>query len=198
MMKMAWRSTLLRCSPVGAFPIQKRLVKYLEYLERLTIIPNKIKPEDLDVSKKHATITVKRKELGAVAVKPAEVRSGSKRDFTITYDASEELKLGDVIEVKLPAEWPVPTAFNYDDNKLVATIDGTVTPIATFATADKVRVYLDGPPSRVKFHDVSVGDNLTRRGDSVVRILIGGADEEGTQKGTRCQRLVRLYLSMTT
>ena len=57
-----------------------------------------------------------------LTVKPAEVTAGQKEvDFTITYTPTEELKEGDVIEVRLPAGWPAPTAFNYNvDNQLVS------------------------------------------------------------------------------
>ena len=66
-------------------------------------------------SNEQPTLTVNRQVLGELTVAPAEVTAGSENDFTITYKATEALEMekDDVIEVKLPADWPVPTPYNF-------------------------------------------------------------------------------------
>ena len=56
-----------------------------------------------------------RKTQGEVTVAPASVTAGSKQDFTITYKATEAMEDGDVIEIKLPADWVAPTAYQLDE-----------------------------------------------------------------------------------
>ena len=89
------------------------------------------------------TMTVNRKTLGELAIKSTDIKSktspvtaGSNRDFTFTYKASAtealagsidddgEPQAPDVIEIRLPANWPSPTPYNFNlDNKLVYTDD---------------------------------------------------------------------------
>ena len=63
------------------------------------------------------TITVNRKTQGEVTVAPVSVTAGDKQDFTITYKATEAMIEGDVIEVKLPADWFAPTVYQLDEDK---------------------------------------------------------------------------------
>ena len=73
-------------------------------------------------SDEQPTVTVKRKELGALAVSPAEVTAGSEVDFTITYTTDEKLdgstedadgnsRKPDVIEIKLPKDQAAPMPY---------------------------------------------------------------------------------------
>ena len=65
-------------------------------------------------SDRQPTITVKRKILGEVDVSPKTVPAGSMQDFEITYTASEAMEKDNVIEITLPAGWPVPMAYSYN------------------------------------------------------------------------------------
>ena len=146
------------------------------------------------------SIELTRKILGELAVKPAEVTAGREQDFKITYKASDALVEDDVIEVRLPATWTAPTAFNYNlDNKLENTApDKTLLADALAAAllADTTlpHVYLSGPISRIKDHDVIVEGNAVQ--GSIVKIVLGvrGVSKGGTivleYKGVTVQRML--------
>ena len=121
----------------------------------------------------HPTITVTRKALGEFKVEPNEVTAGSMKDFTLTYKATEAMKAGDAIEIRLPKGWPAPEVLplNGRDN------DGTD------LTKDKEdpHIYLSGSTSRFENAGVSVIDSgggvetpgTVNRNGSIVRVELG-------------------------
>ena len=123
------------------------------------------------------TIKVNRKALGELDVADNEVTAGSKKDFTITYKATEALSANDVIEVRLPKNWPAPTA--YDLNASDKPTDATVP-----------NVYVSGSVSRLEGTTVSVIDGngsgetpgTENPNGSIVRIELGskGLPKNGT------------------
>ncbi|RKU14344.1 hypothetical protein C6502_00555 [Candidatus Poribacteria bacterium] len=121
-------------------------------------VKGKFKPPDA-ASTTQPTVTVTRKELGAVAIGPvAKVPAGSAQKFTITYTASETLVKDSVIEVRLPNWSTVPTAYQLDDDPIPAADD------------KGPHVYLGGSKSRLAGSTVSVEED----GDtSIVRITLG-------------------------
>ena len=117
----------------------------------------KFKPADA-ASATQPTVTVTRKELGAVAIAPPKVTAGDAEKFTITYTASEALVKDSVIEVRLPNWSTVPTAYQLDDDPIPAADD------------KEPHVYLGGSKSRLEGSTVSVEED----GDtSIVRITLG-------------------------
>ena len=79
--------------------------------------PATFRPKDAAASETQPTIVVNRKMQGEVTVAPASVTAGSKQDFTITYKATEAMEVGNVIEIKLPADWLAPTVYQLDEDK---------------------------------------------------------------------------------
>ena len=79
--------------------------------------PATFRPKDAAASETQPTIVVNRKMQGEVTVAPASVTAGSKQDFTITYKATEAMVDDDVIEIKLPADWVAPTAYQLADDQ---------------------------------------------------------------------------------
>ena len=146
------------------------------------------------------TMTVNRKTLGELAIKSTDIKSrtspvtaGSNRDFTFTYKASAtealagsidddgDPQLPDVIEIRLPPNWPSPTPYNFNlDNKLVYTDEAGVVTMLKDATGP--HVYLDGSLSRLLGAGISVIDG-------------GGVTAPETPDGTGIQ-WVRLFALM--
>ena len=106
------------------------------------------------------TMTVNRKTLGELTIKStiksktSPVTAGSNQDFTFTYKASAtealagsvndegEVQVPDVIEIRLPPEWPSPTPYNFNlDNKLAYTDEAGVETMLKDATGP--HVYLE-------------------------------------------------------
>ena len=143
------------------------------------------------------TITVNRKTSGKLAIKPNDVTAGSKQDFTFTYTTTEDMITdGDndgeidsdntegggakAIEIRLPANWPSPTPFNFnDDNQLV---DSTTPTPVMLKDAKGPHVYLSGSASRlddfmvsvINGADISVEDPDAHNGmGSIVRVDLG-------------------------
>ena len=124
-----------------------------------------------EVSDRHPTMTVTRKTLGELTIKSktSPVTAGGNQDFTFTYKATEALAgptvdahglaqvPPDVIEIRLPKNWPSPTPYNFDtDNQLVYTAtDNTVTMLKD---ATGPHVYLSGSLSRLQGAEISVID----------------------------------------
>ena len=151
------------------------------------------------------TIKVNRKTSGEVTVAPASVTAGSKQDFTITYKATEALngtedadgnsQDADVIEIKLPAGWAAPTAYNFNDANQLEAYDGTLRAAAlkTAKAANKshLHAYLSGSATRlagarIRVIDGDDGGDATA-GDShsngwIVQITLGtnGASKNST------------------
>ena len=84
--------------------------------------------------------------MGEVTVDPKSVPAGSKQNFTITYKATEAMADGDVIEIKLPADWPAPKAYNFNDAGKHEDADGN---LLTKDTAGPL-VHLSGSATRLK------------------------------------------------
>ena len=130
----------------------------------------------------YPTVMVKRKMQGALTISPAEVTAGSEEDFTITYKATEALKMGEVIEVKLPAKWAKPE-FNPDDptKKFVIEDDPSTTGVDE-SKSKYSYVYLSGSASRLGGATIAViqddgtevtGDGADYDGGWTVRITVG-------------------------
>ena len=102
-------------------------------------------------SDEQPTLTVSRQVQGELTVAPAEVTAGSENDFTITYKATEALEEDDVIEVKLPADWPEPTPYNFNLSNKLEAADGTA-----LADAMGPHAYLSGSISRLEGAVISV------------------------------------------
>ena len=159
-----------------------------------THAPRTFSPKIAAESETQPTITVKRKELGSVTVAPNSVTAGSKRDFTITYKATEKLNLGDVIEITLPANWPAPTHYNFNVDGKHEDVDGTLLTDALKAAKDTntshPHVYLSGSATRlegamVDVIDGSGGEATVDERDSdgwIVQITLGenGVSKNGT------------------
>ncbi len=121
-------------------------------------VKGKFKPADA-ASATQPTVTVTRKELGAVVIGPkTKVTAGSAQKFTITYTASEALVKDSVIEARLPNWGGVPTAYQLDDNPIPRADD------------KGPHVYLGGSKSRLAGSTVSVEQDGET---SVVRITLG-------------------------
>ena len=119
----------------------------------------------------HPTVTVKRKAQGEFAVSPNEATAGLMRDFTLTYKATEAMKAGDAIEIRLPRGWPSPNPYG---------LNGTDRPKAEKDWVNP-HIYLSGSTSRFENTVVSVIDGNGSEetpGDvnsngSIVRVALG-------------------------
>ena len=119
--------------------------------------PNAFSPKIAAESETQPTIKVNRKTLGELAISPNSVTAGSKVDFTITYKATEEMDPGDVIEIKLPADWPAPMVYQLDEAKPTSEQDNSY-------------AYLSGSAARLEDTTIMVIDsdgNEANAGDSV-------------------------------
>ena len=128
-----------------------------------------------------------RKELGELAISPSVVTAGEEVDFTLTYKVTEAMKATDVIEIKLPADWDAPKAYNFNDDDKHADADGNLLKDVILKDVKGQHVYLSGSPSRFRDFEIEVIDvggtpfydeDQIGRGESwFVQVTVGGEND---------------------